>query len=551
MNKTFDFHFHLLFKHYITTGVALDQDFKSTGLAELLNEILGGPFDSQASPNMVKDSELYLGITSITSLEHAFANRILNIGDLDLSSILALNWQLVNDTKNGKTTYYQEFKKQLKLYTDHFAFLKAAPYNIEFLKRADWKNKTTQQIANELVANGKRYLAFSIEGGHNLSDVPIRGAAKSLNAAANLKQIQDQLSTDFISLNLCHLSYIPEQTLGGFAQGLNTLSQIAFSSDDFSPKHTLGLTEPGKSVIRQALMHPTKPMLIDVKHMSIYTRLHYYRFRDKLIAEQPNLARLPILSSHTGFTFVTLQDYIQNKRFKSSTQNAEGYVICKVAPENRKTGKTNDTFNSVLYCNSWTINLFDEEIIEIMESNGMIGLSLDQRILGSSNLAIDSLRDKYYEEECVAQAEWERLFRDGILTIAAEKQEANLFPTKEERHAMLLCLHMVHAVRLGYATLNWVGDKSPWDHICIGSDFDGLINPINGIDNVKHYGDLRNAIIQYLPQADKSLNFYKDYKALRYTANGNVDAAYLTEVVEKFMFGNGLRFMARFLNNWN
>ncbi|WP_205504335.1 hypothetical protein [Rufibacter psychrotolerans] len=556
MEKLFDFHFHLLFKHYIGVDLQrgeldLNEDLKTTGVANLLNDVLGGPFDSQSSPGKVKNSALALGVTGILSVEHAFANRILQVAGVDLSGVLPLKFSIFEQTRRSQVSYYQEFKNQVDFHLKQEAELKER-YGIRFLKREDWTGKTPQEIETGLAANGTKWLAFSMEGGHNLSDVPIRKGALSRNPEVQLREIQDRTDIDFISLNLCHLSYIPEQPLGGFAQGLNKMSQLAFHSEDFMPKLGLGLTELGKKVITQALTHAAKPILLDVKHMSLYTRLDFYQYREKLLVQYPAAERLPIISSHTGFTFTTVADYLERKQFRSSHSVVAGVPISLVEPENRKIGRTNDLINRGLFANPWTINLFDEEIVEIMQSGGMMGISLDQRILGASNPAVDSARDRYYEGEFVARAEWERMFRDGKLP-GEERAEPrkSLTPSKQERHVMLLCLHLVHAARVGYANLNWVEGTSPWNHLCIGSDFDGLINPINGCEDVTQLGRLRGQLMVYLPQADKYLLPNPEVKALRYNPNGTVNRAFLEQVIQDFLFGNGQRFMIRYLCNWH
>lgn len=555
--KTFDFHFHLLFKHYITEGTSQDQNVKVKGLADILDTIFGGPFDSQASPLQVSKSSLKLGVISLVSLEHAFANRILNVQlfrriNINLSRALPMKWDLVKKVKSGQISYYDDFKAQLDDYMTASNWLKGAPYNIQYLNRKDWNGMSADDIRSKLEGDGNRYFALAIEGGHNLSTVPIHGEVRSLFPELKLKELQDSVDVDFISMNLCHLSYIPEQHLGGFSQGLNKTSQIAFYSEDFFPKSGLGLTALGKKVIRQALTHPKKPVLIDVKHMSVYTRFQYYRFREALAREIPSVERLPIISSHTGFTFYSLNDFIRNKRFRSTPEVVDSVRVTKIEGENRVAARTDDRDNEKLYPNPWTINLFDEEITEIMSSRGLIGLSLDQRILGHVRVVRDGKRPQFYEGEYITQPEFEKLFRDGQLP-GPEKIFKDAYPSRAERHIMLLCMHIVHAVRVGYATLNWMEGTSPWDHICIGSDFDGLINPINRIDDVTCYDELRKQLIRYLPQADKSVTTYPEKKALRYKdqeEGGSVDKAYLEEAVDKFMFRNGREFLIRYLTNW-
>ncbi|HEU4472821.1 MAG TPA: hypothetical protein VFR58_17120 [Flavisolibacter sp.] len=552
MKKIFDFHYHLLFKHYISDQqLQLADDLETRGFAKLLNGILGGPFDSQSSPSQVSSSPLYIGVIAILSLEHAFANRVLHILGADLSGALPINKAIFKRTKNGETDYYTEFKDQVQYHVANQQALAAPPFRINFLRRDQFLNKSIGEIEAFLQKGEQRHMLFSIEGGHNLSPVSIRKQALSKYPEKQLLDIQENSPLDFISINLCHLSEIPEQSLGGFAQGVNGLSQIAFRSEDFMPRSGIGVTELGKKVIRQALTHPDRPLLIDIKHMSLYTRLHFYRIREKLIQEDPGAERLPIISSHSGFCFTTASNFIGKKLFRSRHFEEDGKPVSIVEPENRKMGRTDDRVNRGLYCNPWTINLFDEDIVEIMDSGGMIGISLDQRILGASNPGIDSIRDKYYEGEYVSRPEWERLFRDGQLP-GLERTESleGLAPSRPERHMMLLCLHLVYAVRVGYANLNWAEGTSPWDCLCIGSDFDGLINPINGFENISRLDKLEGQLKKYLPQADKYLDFFPSIKALKYNGDGSVEAGFLQQVIDKFMFGNGLRFTARFLTNW-
>lgn len=557
MQKLFDFHFHLLFKHYIadpTLKLGLHQNFKTKGLAKVLNDLVGGAFDSQSSPIQVKDSPLQLGVISLSSVEYAFAERILHLCSKDFSFILPINDALFNTIKKHRTSYWKDFLEVVDQYKNHSAELAAQPFDIQFLRRSDFEDMGIGEIETALTMGNARRFALSIEGGHNLSTAPSGNTSLQLSEAPHMqvKKIQEMKEMDFMSINLCHLSDIPEQRLGGFAQGANKLSQIAFKSDHFMPTVGLGLTELGKKVIRQCLLHADRPLLIDVKHMSLYTRLEFYRYKEKLAEEAPSVARLPIISSHTGFTFTSIDHYLGNACFRSTTSELNGIKEAWVESENRKIGRTDDKLNKGLYGNPWTINLFDEEIVEIMESGGMMGISLDQRILGASNPALDSVRDKYYEREQVSYPEWKKLFKEGKLP--GEEglfQKLNLTPTKEERHIMLLCLHLVHAVRLGYARLAWQEGTSPWDHLCIGSDFDGLINPINGFEDVTRLDQLAPQLRKFLPLADKYLLFYQETKALQYNKNGTVNERFLQEAVDKFCYKNGLRFLARYLTNWS
>jgi microsomal dipeptidase-like Zn-dependent dipeptidase len=554
MQKVFDGHFHLLFKHYIGSNNKIGENIRLTGLGQTLDEIFGGPFDSQSSPELVSRSPLSVGVCSLIALEHAFANRILTVKGINIGKlILPLDWKKVEKIKNSKTTYYDDFLDQVNFYLQSKTQLGKAPYHIHFTGRGDAWHKLldTEATYQKLLAeNTKRYLVFSIEGGHNLSNVPIKSKdLESQNPELQLKALQERNDVDFMSINLCHLSDISEQRLGGFSQGLNKSAQIAFFSEDFFPKVEFGLTERGKKVIRQALLHEERPVLIDVKHMSVYTRFHFYAYRSVLAEENAAVDRLPIVSTHTGFVFTSLRNFLKDKPYRLGKDDTHGYR--ELVTENRKIGRTNDKRNHELYANPWTINLFDEEIVEIMQSKGIIGISLDQRILGHAKSFKDGKRPKDFEPELVAKLEAEKLFEKGELPFAAEGFFEDIFkaPTRAERHIMLFCMHLVYAVRVGQEGLPWLDGTSPWDHLCIGSDYDGLINPINGYDNITEIGKMAKDLKTYLPLADFFLDG-EGKKSLLYLENGKVDPTFLDEVIEKVMFTNGVRLVARFLKNW-
>ena len=552
--KIFDFHFHLLFKHILMKDLPLDEDIKVRGVGAVLDELSGGAFDSQSSPNLLSQSQVFVGVTSLLAVEHAFAHKILEVYGVSFRFLLGhLDNDMFDEIKNGKRIHYEEFKRQLDFYLASKPALAAAPYNIEYLQRsAQWKNKSLEDIVKILSGGTKRFLALSIEGGHNLSNVHIRSETeRSRNPELQLEEIQNRKDVDIMSLNLCHLSYIPEQHLSGFAQGLNKSAQKIFQSKDFTPTTGLGITQLGKQVIRQALTHQTKPILIDVKHMSVYSRFQFYRYRDKLISENQNVKRLPIISSHTGLTFIGMKEYVTKKLFLTNEYSCGVKKFYQITPENRIIGESNDRRNNDLFANPWSIGLFDEEITEIMMSKGMIGISMDQRVLGAVKTILDGERKKYYEVEYVPDGEWKKLFIDGVFPTAEEGFIQKIFglTPRPERHAMLLCLHLVHAVRIGNETLGWVENTSPWDHLCIGSDFDGLINPLNHYENVTHLHKLADDLFEYLPVADKYISSGSS-KALKYNADGSVNSDYLKKVIADVLFNNGVKFTARYLRNW-
>lgn len=548
MKNIFDFHFHLLFKHLIskkdTDRLPLHLNFKTKGLMSVIDEFMGNAFDSQSSPAMVKKSPLGYGVTALMAMEYAFAENINGFFKGFSSSKLPINWDFIDRVKNRETTYFDLLKEEIDYYQSHYASLEN-DFKIKFISRK-------KPLAEDIFNNQQyTYLAFSVEGAHNFSNAKIRDTAAATDPEKCYREIQDdEENVDLFSINLVHLSEIPEQHMCGFAQALNGTAQIAFRSEDFIPKSGFGISDKGKSFIRTVFLH-SHPSLIDIKHMSVFSRHKFYQFREELGTEHPETLRLPIISSHTGFTFSSIKDFLEQKNYRSGFRYVQGKTICEIQSKNRPIGKTDFLLNNKLFANPWTINLFDEEILEIMKSNGLIGISMDQRILGASKSMLDGSRPEYFKDpEAIPLYEWRKWFKEGTFDL----KEAFITEEKTDRqvrHIYLLCAHILYAVRLGYSEMNWVGERSPWDHICIGSDYDGLINPINPYDDVTNLDKLRNDLLVYLPIVDKRLEPLKDIRVFKNKNSEAIDEDYLVQCVDKFLSENGKNFLKRFLNNWN
>ncbi|WP_278380020.1 membrane dipeptidase [Chryseobacterium arthrosphaerae] len=547
MKNIFDFHFHLLFKHLISkkdTGrLPLNSNFKTKGLMSVIDEFMGNAFDSQSSPAMVKNSSLGYGVTALMAMEYAFAENINGFFKGFSPSKLPISWDFIDRVKNKETTYFDLLKEEIAYYQSNYAVLEN-DFKIKFISRK-------RPPAEDIFSNQQyTYLAFSVEGAHNFSDAKIRDTAAATDPEKCYREIQDDPdNVDLFSINLVHLSEIPEQHMCGFAQALNGTAQIAFRSEDFIPKSGFGISDKGKDFIRTVFLH-SHPSLIDIKHMSVFSRHKFYQFREELGAEHPETLRLPIISSHTGFTFSSIKDFLEQKNYRSTFRYVQGKTICEIQAKNQVIGKTDFLLNNKLFGNPWTINLFDEEILEIMKSNGLIGISMDQRILGAAKSMMDGSRPEYFKDpEAIPLYEWRKWFKEGTFDL----KEAFITEDKtdrEIRHIYLLCAHILYAVRLGYSEMNWVGERSPWDHICIGSDYDGLINPINPYDDVTTLGKLRNDLLVYLPIVDKRLEPLKDIRAFKNKNSEPIEENYLVQCVDKFLSENGKNFLKRYLNNW-
>ena len=188
-----------------------------------------------------------------------------------------------------------------------------------------------------------------------------------------------------------------------------------------------GLKPLGKQVLERLLgidavslarPNPGKRVLVDIKHMSTRSRQDYYDILDAYHAPHPNDI-IPVVMSHAA---VNGKPRLDERGFDPVDLDSEW--------------KKSDSFNP------WSINLYDDEIVRIHQTRGLIGLVFYQPILGGKKRRRGTF---FWSEE-----DWAGLFADQV----------------------------EHIVKTVYNT--GAADKQEiWNRICIGSDFDGQINPAN------------------------------------------------------------------------
>ncbi|TAE17549.1 MAG: hypothetical protein EAZ95_06285 [Bacteroidetes bacterium] len=168
------------------------------------------------------------------------------------------------------------------------------------------------------------------------------------------------------------------------------------------------------------------------------------------------------------------------------------------------------------YFNPWSINICDEDIRMIYQTKGLIGLLfLPERLEG--NVAAGKRLALEIDEK---QKQVKELVRNFL---------AQAF------HIVRVCNH-----------------KDAWDLISIGSDFDGLVGYLKGIDTFEHYPKLENMLLDLLEnlQADHytgaTLHYpaftVKKYKELMFGMSSR-------EILDKIMYQNVERFLKRYFHD--
>lgn len=229
-------------------------------------------------------------------------------------------------------------------------------------------------------------------------------------------------------------------------------------------------------------------ILIDTKHMSVDARRDFYDIWNHYNNQGDGF---PIICSHAALNGKdTLSD------LKKSYD--KGHVL-----ENE-------------YFNTWSINLCDEDVRYIHKSGGLIGLMFhDERMPG------------------------------GLAKQAIDK--AKELPNEQDRHDQMrneyLRLWMTNALQAVKA----VGDASAWDTLCIGSDYDGILNGFDIYEDVSRYPDLHIHIFQYLnnplpcPFAE-GLKTKEEIKQLYFGLTPQ-------EITEKILYKNVDNFLRRYYND--
>lgn len=265
----------------------------------------------------------------------------------------------------------------------------------------------------------------------------------------------------------------------------------------------LPITDSGKMIIENMLARNTgiKRILIDVKHMSIMARKEYYEIvRNKndnrnIILEELGV---PIISSHSAVSGVKTWDEAQK-------------IGC-----NKKDDKNS-------YVSRCDVNLCDEDIIEIYNSDGLIGVLMHEgRMPG-------------------------KIYKKRIRNTSGIK--------KRTLQIQLFLTNVYHIVQVIDQELMLDG----WKVITLGSDMDGLIDPF---DDYKTAGSLmrfRNDVYTYLDNYSEQSKGFRIKNILANT-NGSVEFSNdevhilnhgrsVSEVVDGIFYKHSEKFLSKYFTN--
>ncbi|MES2730485.1 MAG: membrane dipeptidase [Bacteroidota bacterium] len=399
---------------------------------------------------------------SLYPLEKSFCVNRLGTGlpsDLPMDFVLEMGRERINHIQaSTNADYFQdlkdeyEFLKQLHnrpiTLTDGRAYKYVLVKNYTELQAAlNNQFPTNQPKANPPVETIAVMITF--EGAHAFG-CGIDAITDETKLFANIQAVKNWEHRPFF-ITFAHHFY---NQLCGHAKSLegfvsNLLDQSEHLGTPFTP---LGLK------VADALLDNThgKRILIDIKHMSEEARNQYFALLDSRYPGE----KIPIVVSH-------------------------GCV------------RGNESDKHQFYDHN--INFSDEEILRLAMSDGLFGVQLDERRIGSPS-ALQQARGHLKRTKILYH--WSALVWNQIRHIAELLDSNGLFA---------------------------------WGNICLGTDFDGIIDPINGYWTHEDMPDLETYLLMH------AHNYMTASNALTLSKN----KIHEEEIVSRFMTTNALDFFSK------
>lgn len=397
------------------------------------------------------------------------------------------------------------------------------------------------------------FVVGSVEGVHTL-----RSDLLEINTDLILEDIKTNLKTvqtkglKLLMINLAHIDG-SNKVFANQAYAMDGMRSIGFKEEDLRPQGC-GLTDAGKKLVD--FLEGDK-ICSDVKHMSPLARFDLYKYR-----RQKGITS-PIVSSHSGLCGIS---------FKSDDEEYSDYVFKKQKTGNSfefRVGKPSKYsfpgFDSVqVGFNASSINLFDEDVKEIYESDGLLGISLDERVLGFTMVSKTS-KGKYSKNveewsgtfggytpmmtdtDFISVEECEKLGLDKeprkkFLNRCVNAEDLHQFLTdphdlKKELQFCHFINHILHCVRLGIQFEGEKGvEKMLTQVVCIGSDYDGLIEPIDITVTCRQIRDLK---ARFIRDFESAINRNHLFLPQNWT---------VSQLADRIFFENGRDFVLRRLD---
>lgn len=513
MSHNLDFHTHTSLKTML--GGISNQTRKNcwtrvkSGVIDIFS---GGSIGSQSCLRQMREGNVKIAVTALYSLEYAFANSwVLHfLAELEKD----LSKEYLKAIRDYKVSPYENLKEEL-------LHIKSAEKENE--------NDAEPQVkivnAYDEIDLNKMNIILATEGLHCFQN-----SYKTDDPAAAINDIKKNLK-DFIEDNRVLYTGLAHLTRNIVCT--HTYAMKMIKSKEFIPAGE-GLTKDAEDIIDicySGVGYNNKPTFIDIKHMGIVSRMQFYKYR-----EEKGYTNIPIIASHMAVTGRSYKDIrIKNPGFTTEFDNT--YVVTHERSFSEISYNISGSPKADIDFNPWSLNLYDEEIVYIIDSGGMMGLILDVRVLGAHYSTKEKAGEgiEYFSKECYDFLK-EDNFKETPVDDNIEDIIIDIGHMTKIGFAHLFA-NLMHIVKTYYDKYADTPDKrlNAWDHICIGSDSDGLISTIGAYLDASYFDNLRFELSLILETA-------KDSELEKYFGDYTVE-----EIVEKIFWNNGKEFLKKYL----
>ena len=359
--------------------------------------------------------------------------------------------------------------------------------------------------------------AIIIEGLHCFFDDPNDPNAKQIYLR-NFHEFTNAHTV--LSINVCHMQQ---------NQFCNHAHGIQFFNPSYFYPTLKGITTWGTEMI--GLMN-SKKILVDIKHMSLKARREIYTLYNP---NGDNKFKQPLICTHAGTTGLSIRDRVKYL-LNQPVDKGLVYEVTYLKPLSQHFENT--------YHNCSSINLYNEDIENILLSGGIIGVSFDQRILGFADESVIPGLTVPHDLEYISHQEAEFFLGPQPTALPVWPDDTNVWTAEDfedidqslliETHRRFLVNNIIHIL--------WVANKNislkiqdAAKQICIGTDFDGLINAIDCCKDTTGMSDLKKDMKSDLKKGLSKISV-------------NIDA---DKLLDDIFYNNGKNFMLKRLKEMN
>ncbi|MFH1120976.1 MAG: membrane dipeptidase [Bacteroidota bacterium] len=495
-----DLHVHVSLKTMLGKGSDSGYScWKEVNVSGAIDFISRNTFDSQSSLSQMARGNCSIAVAALYPLETKLA-------DVDLLQILA---RLVEDRKFANKRL-QDIKHH-KWTSFNYANDELDHILSDQLHTIDGKQKRLKVLSNWTDFNpgdpDTLHIVFTLEGGHSLTYGRNENADIS-KMLENLRHFRRRIPLLYFTM-----AHMQQMVFANHAYGMKSAGKYYFV-----PRGS-GLTDHGRKLIDECYTdRQGKKVLVDVKHMSLRSRFDFYMYRKQMEYEN-----IPIIASHVGVTGISKDNHRFIKKLVQPFLRKFYKLVHQQVP-----GMIEGTF-----FNPSTINMYDEDIVEILKSDGIIGISFDIRIIGGKHRPPKEFMSSYEEYLFNSTTDSDLIVSNNEADFQDEEGDDNLFEENEieiagDKGVLHFANQVLHILRTG----NTAGIDAT-NHIAIGTDFDGLIASLPEVPDASMMPEF----------AEKLIKVFERCNLQTFTSDNALD------LVEKIMNKNTERFIERWIKN--